>query len=64
MGKYTIEYSEDSKQDLFEIRWYIKYNLQEPAIAKRLTEKIRKEIRKLSANPEMYSVINDELINK
>ncbi len=64
MGKYTIEYSEDSKQDLIEIRRYIKYNLQEPNIAKKLTDKIRKEIRKLSDNPEMYSIIDDELINK
>ena len=64
MGKYTIEYSEDSKQDLFEIKRYIKYNLQEPNIAKKLTDKILKEIRKLSDNPEMYSIIDDELINK
>ena len=64
MGKYTIEYSEDSKQDLIEIRRYIKYNLQEPNIAKKLTDKIRKEIRKLSDNNYMYSIIDYDLINK
>ena len=44
MKKYNIEYSLDAKQDLIEIKQYIKYNLQEPEIAQKLILKIRKEI--------------------
>lgn len=41
MRKYNIEYSKESKQDLIGIKQYIKYNLQEPEIAKKLISKIR-----------------------
>ena len=37
-------YSKESKQDLVDIKKYIKYNLQEPNIADKLITKIRKEI--------------------
>ena len=64
MSKYIIEYSKDSKQDLIDIKRYIKYNLQEPTIANNLITKIKKEIKELVNNPEIYSIIDDDLIKK
>ncbi len=64
MSKYIIEYSKDSRQDLIKLKRYIKYNLQEPAIANKLIAKIRKEIDKLVNNPEIYSIIDDDFIKK
>ncbi len=64
MNKYIIEYSKDSKQDLIDIKRYIKYNLQEPTIANDLIAKIKKEINKLANNPEIYSIIDDDFIKK
>lgn len=64
MNKYNIEYSKESKQDLIGIKQYIKYNLQEPETAQRLISKIRTEINNLKNNPEIYAIIDDELIRK
>ena len=64
MKKYNIEYSMESKQDLIDIKRYIKYNLQEPNTAQKLITKIKKEIDRLKDNPEMYSVIDDDLIKR
>lgn len=64
MNKYNIEYSKESKQDLIGIKQYIKYNLQEPETAERLIAKIRNGINKLKNNPEIYAIIDDELIKK
>ena len=46
MNKYKIQFSKDARKDLKDIYIYIKYNLQEPIIAKKLIDKIRKEIYK------------------
>lgn len=64
MKKYSIEYSRESKQDLIEIKRYIKYNLQESEIAQNLIPKIRKEINNLTNNPDIYSIIDDDIIKK
>lgn len=64
MKKYNIEYSKESKQDLIEIKRYIKYNLQEPEIAQNLISKIRKEINNLKNNPNIYTIIDDDIISK
>ena len=64
MKKYNIEYSLDAKQDLIEIKQYVKYNLQEPEIAQKLILKIRKEISTLKNNPEIYTIIDDDIIKK
>ena len=64
MKKYNIEYSMESKQDLIDIKRYIKYNLQEPNTAQKLITKIKKEINSLKDNPEMYSVIDDDIIKR
>ena len=64
MRKYRIQFSKDARKDLIDTYSYIKYNLQEPAIAKKLIVKIREEINKLKDNPTMYEVIKDEIIKK
>lgn len=64
MSKYKIEYSKDSKQDLIGIKQYIKYNLQESKIAENLINKIRGEINKLKDDPEIYSIIDEDIIKK
>ncbi|MCI9247391.1 MAG: type II toxin-antitoxin system RelE/ParE family toxin [Clostridia bacterium] len=64
MKKYDIEYSKEAKQDLIGIKQYIKYNLQEPETAQKLIFKIRDEISNLKNNPEIYSVIDDDIIRK
>ena len=64
MNKYKIQFSKDARKDLKDIYIYIKYNLQEPIIAKKLIDKIRKEIYKLEDNPIVYTIIKDEIIKK
>ena len=64
MKKYNIEYLMESKQDLIDIKWYIKYNLQEPNTIQKLITKIKKEIDSLKDNPEMYSIIDDDIIKR
>ena len=62
MNKYCIEYSKDAKQDLVDIKKYIKYNLNEPHTADKLIKKDKKEIDNLISNPEIYSIIDDDII--
>ena len=64
MKKYNIEYSKEAKEDLIEIKSYIKYNLQESNIAQKLISKIIKEINNLESNPEIYTIIDDDIIRK
>lgn len=64
MNKYKIQFSKDARKDLKDIYVYIKYSLQEPIIAKKLIDKIRKEIYKLEDNPIIYAIIKDEIIKK
>lgn len=64
MKKYNIEYSFESKQDLIDIKKYIKYNLQEPNTAQKLITKIKEETDKLKSNPEIFAIIDDDIIKK
>ena len=64
MKEYNIEYSIESKHDLIEIKHHIKYNLQEPETAKKLISKIRKKINSLKNNPQIYSIIDDDILKK
>lgn len=64
MSNFIIEYSKDVKQDLIHIKTYIKYNLQEPKIANDLIFRIRNEINKLINNPEIYRILNEDIISK
>ena len=64
MNKYKIQFSKDARKDLIDIYSYIKYNLQELAIAKKLLKKIKEEIYKLEDNPTIYAIIKDEIMKK
>ena len=64
MRKYNIEYSKESKQELIGINQYIKYNLQESKIAQKLITKIRTQIDSLKYSPEIYAIIDDDIIKK
>ena len=64
MKKYNIEYSKESKEDLIEIKQYIKYNLQEPETTNKLISKIRNSIKDLNNNPKIYAIIDDDIIRK
>ncbi|MBP3831522.1 MAG: type II toxin-antitoxin system RelE/ParE family toxin [Clostridia bacterium] len=64
MNKYKIQFSKDARKDLKDIYIYIKYSFQEPVIAKKLIDKIKKEIYKLEDNPTIYAIIRDEIIKK
>lgn len=64
MNQYNIRYSKEAKQDLINIKKYIKYNLQEPNIANKLITKIKKEIGKLPVDAKIYNIIDDDFIKK
>ena len=64
MNKYKIQFSKDARNDLMDTYSYIKHNLQEPVIAKRLIAKIREEINRLKDDPTIYVIIKDEIIKK
>lgn len=64
MDQYNIRYSKEAKQDLINIKKYIKYNLQEPNIANKLITKIKKEIGKLAVDAKIYNIIDDDFIKK
>ena len=64
LKKYNIEYSKDARQDLINIKKYIKYNLQEHNIAQKLIMKIKSEVEKLRNNPKIYTIIDDDIIKK
>ena len=62
MIKYKIQFSKDARKDLIDIYSYIKYNLYEATIAKKLINRIKVEIYKLQDNPLIYAIIKDEII--
>lgn len=64
MKKYKIKFSKDARNDLVDIYKYISNNLQEPNIAKKLIQKMRKEIYELENSPQIYSIINDNFLKK
>lgn len=60
MNKYKIEFSKEAKKDLIDIVTYIKYNLQEPNIAKKINIKIKDAIYSLCENPKSHPIIDDK----
>ncbi len=64
MEKYSIQYSKDAKQDIVDIKKHIKYKLQEPNIAEKLTNKIKTQIDNAADNPTIHSIIDDDFIKK
>lgn len=64
MNKYNIEISEDERLDLKDISKYIKNNLQQSDVAKKLINRIRRAIYNHPNNPKLYSIIDDDYIRK
>lgn len=62
MKKYYIEYSREAKQDLVNIKKYIKYKLAEPNVAENLILKIKDCIDKLQINPQRHNMIDENII--
>lgn len=60
MSKYNIEITELAEKDLYEIGWYIATELMEPAIAKKVVEKIGEAIFKLEELPLRNALVTDE----
>jgi len=60
LNKYKLEFSKEAKKDLIDIVNYLKYNLQEPNIAKKLHNKIKNAIYRLCENPKSYPLIDDK----
>ena len=64
MHKYETEYSKEAKQDLIEIKSYIKDTLKQPTVAKTLISRIRKKIDMLEDNPKIYAIVDLDKIKK
>jgi plasmid stabilization system protein ParE len=64
MGDYRINISDLAKQDIRETAAYIKYDLQEPAIAEKITEAILDAIFTLEDMPARIGLVNDERLTK
>ena len=57
---FYIEYSPEALEDLRAIFAYIAFQLKERESARKLTERIRREIRALSELPERYAAVDWE----
>lgn len=62
MIKYKIQLSAIAKNDFKNIISYIKNELLEPSIAKRMSELLLNEILKLSSFPQKFSIIDYNII--
>ena len=60
MGEYRIIISDLAKQDIRDTASYIKYKLQEPAIAEKTIERILEAISTLEDIPTRIGTVNDE----
>ena len=64
MKQYNIEYSMEARQDLLDIKKYIKYNLEEANTAKKLISEIKTTIGKLKNNSHKHAIIDNDIIKK
>lgn len=64
MTRYKIEITESAEKDLLEIGLYIAKELLEPDIARKLVEKISKEIFTLEEMPLRYALVRDERLSQ
>lgn len=64
MEKYKVLLSMQAKNDYKEIINYIKYELLEPAIAKKYANLIKNELTSLEYQPNKFPIINYEVIKK
>lgn len=60
--KYKIELSIKAKDDLKSIVLYIKNELNEPNIARKYVNTIKKEIETLEYMPQKFAIIDDDII--
>ena len=58
--RYTVSYTTGAKEDLRSIYSYVAFKLKERQVAKRLVERIRKEIRALNTFPERFQSVEWE----
>lgn len=61
-AKYTVIYSPKALEDLRHIYIYIAFSLKESGIAKKLTDRIKKEIHSLNFMPERHPVVDRKLL--
>lgn len=64
MPNYIIQFSSEAKKDLINIFNYIMYSLNKPKIAKKKVEKIKLTIYKSIDNPEIYPIIQEDILSK
>jgi addiction module RelE/StbE family toxin len=64
LPNYIIQFSAEAKKDLTNIFNYIFYSLNEPNIAKKKIEKIKLAIYNLKTNPEIYPIIQEDILSK
>lgn len=62
--KYEVKVSIEAEKDLLNIIIYIKDKLKEPAISRKHTELMRKEIKSLEYFPQRYAIIDNERIKR
>ena len=60
MGSYSIQYTDESLQDLMAIHDYISTDLKSPGVAAAQLKRIRDEIRSLSMFPKRYKAVEWE----
>lgn len=58
--QWKIIYSETSRDDFFAINDYIKYDLQSPQSAKKITDKIMQTVINLNFMPFKYALYKEE----
>ena len=59
-GRFHVEYSPEALDDLRSVYSYIAFHLKERETAKKLTDRIRREIRALNEMPERYAPVDWE----
>ena len=64
MNKYKVKLSIQAKHDYNKIIHYIKYELLEPTIAEKYANLIRDELTSLEYQPNKFSIIDHDLIEK
>lgn len=64
MNKYNIEYVRRIQTRFDRNKKIYKNNLQEPETAQKLITKIKKVIDNLNNNPEIYVIIDEDIIRK
>jgi toxin ParE1/3/4 len=59
VDKYHVNVTETAFEDLAAIARYVKEELKEPAIAEKLTAKLKKAVFSLETSPRRYALLRD-----